>query len=213
LLRVPGWHRALGLDPAQTPEFTSTPGQVAFTPDGTKLVVTTKNNRNQIDVFTLDPFGTPSRAPVVTSDAGNVPFAVAFDTFGHLQVAEAGPNAVATYTVHRDGTLTFHGRTATGQAATCWITSTGRELFVGNAGSGTESSYRSDPSGLTGQVTTHTDAGTVDSAASHDGRNLYVQTGAAGIVDEFAIGADGQLTEIGSVVVPGAVGGQGIATA
>lgn len=211
LVRVPAWNRRLGLDPAQAPEFTSTPGQVAFTPDGTKLVVTTKNNLNQIDVFRLDGSGRPSRSPVVTADPGNVPFAVAFDRSGRLQVSEAGPNAVATYTVHRDGSLTFVSRVLTGQTATCWIISTGHELFVGNAGSGNVSKYRAAHSGLVAQGTTATDAGTVDLAASANGRNLYVQTGAAGIVDEFAVGANGALTEIGSVLVPGAVGGQGIA--
>jgi hypothetical protein len=56
-----------------------------------------------------------------------------------------------------------------------------------------------------------TDAGSVDSAASPGGRFLYVQTGGAGIVDEFAVSPAGVLTEIGSVNVPGAVGGEGIA--
>src|SRR5262249_27518937 len=51
LIRVPAWHRSLGLDPTLTPEFTHTPGQIAFTPDGSKLVVTTKANGNAIDVF------------------------------------------------------------------------------------------------------------------------------------------------------------------
>src|SRR5262249_27768269 len=37
LVLVPAWHRALGLDPTATPEFTHTPGQVAFTPDGRHL--------------------------------------------------------------------------------------------------------------------------------------------------------------------------------
>jgi hypothetical protein len=37
-----------------------------------------------------------------------------------------------------------------------------------------------------------------------------VQTGANGIVDEFAVGAGGSLTSLGSVVVPGAAGGEGI---
>ena len=41
-------------------------------------------------------------------------------------------------------------------------------------------------------------------------RYLYVQAGAAGIVDEFAIGSGGALTKVGSVTVPGAVGGEGI---
>jgi DNA-binding beta-propeller fold protein YncE len=57
---------------------------------------------------------------------------------------------------------------------------------------------------------TATDAGTVDSAATPDGQYLYVQTGAAGIVDEFATGANGALTKVGSVTVPGAIGGEGI---
>ena len=58
--------------------------------------------------------------------------------------------------------------------------------------------------------TTPTGAGTIDAAASSDGRFLYVQTGAAGAVDAFRIGADGSLTGVGTVTVPGAVGGEGI---
>jgi 6-phosphogluconolactonase (cycloisomerase 2 family) len=176
------------------------------------LIVTTKNNHNQIDVFRLGLFGTPSASPVVTPDPGNVPFAVTFDRSGRLQVAEAGPNAVATYAVNRDGTLTFAGRAATGQSATCWITTTGTQVYAGNAGSGTISRFRADHAGLVSQGTTATDAGTVDLAISPDRRNLYAQTGAAGIVDEFAVSSNGALTKIGSVLVPGAVGGQGIAT-
>lgn len=34
LVPVPFWHRDLGLGASMTPEFTSTPGQVAFSPDG-----------------------------------------------------------------------------------------------------------------------------------------------------------------------------------
>jgi DNA-binding beta-propeller fold protein YncE len=34
LIAMPSWNRALGLDTSQSPEFTSTPGQVAFTPGG-----------------------------------------------------------------------------------------------------------------------------------------------------------------------------------
>ena len=58
--------------------------------------------------------------------------------------------------------------------------------------------------------TTPTDPGTVDAAASRDGRFLYVQTGGQGILDEFAINRDGTLTRIGSAVVPNGVGGEGI---
>ena len=57
---------------------------------------------------------------------------------------------------------------------------------------------------------TSTDAGTVDASASADGRFLYVQTGKNGIVDEFRVNTDGTLTELGSVTVAGAAGGEGI---
>ena len=71
LVLIPAWHRSLGLDPALTPEFTHTPGQIGFTPDGSKIVVTTKANGNSIDVFTLGPGGLPA-GPVVTTEPNTV---------------------------------------------------------------------------------------------------------------------------------------------
>jgi hypothetical protein len=213
LVRVPSWNRPLGLDPNATPEFVSTPGEVAFSPRGDQLIVTTKANGNQIDVFNLDPIGRPSSTPVVTPDPGNVPFAVAFDRTGRVDVAEAGPNAVASFVLHGDGHLTLVGRTATGQAATCWIVSTGAQAYADNAGSGSVSSFDVTTAGLVARGNTPTHGGTIDATLSSDGRNLYVQTGATGTVDEFAVGADGSLTAIGSVTVPGTIGGEGIASA
>jgi DNA-binding beta-propeller fold protein YncE len=212
LVRVPAWHRALGLNPAETPEFTSTPGQVVFSPDGTKLIVTTKNNGNDIDVFAVNAAGRLSARPVVTADPGAVPFGVAFDAGGHLVVTEAGPNALATFTVHRDGALTLVGRVATGQAGTCWVTGTGAAFYASNAGSGSLSGYADAGSGALRPLGhTATDPGTVDAAASPGPPYLYAQTGANGIVDEFAASAGGSLARIGSVTVPGAAGGEGIA--
>ena len=209
LVRIPAWHRGLGLDPTQTPEFTSTPGQVVFTPDGSRLLVPTKGGTSSIDVFRVGPSG-PS-APTVTSLPGAVPFSVAFDAAAHVAVAEAGPNAVATFRLGRDGRLTELDSAPTGEAATCWIVSAGGTLYLSNAGSGTVSRFAVDRLGaLTGLGTTATDAGTVDAAASSDGSFLYVQAGAAGIVDAYRIGAGGSLTRVGSVTVPGAVGGEGI---
>jgi hypothetical protein len=49
--------------------------------------------------------------------------------------------------------------------------------------------------------------------AAAGGRFVYVQAGAAGIVDEFVVGTNGVLTAIGSVTVPGAAGAEGIAAA
>lgn len=210
LLPVPSWHRPLGLDPTLSPEFTTTPGQVAFTPDGRKLVVTTKGNGSDIDVFAVNRFGGLSSQPVVNPDPGQVPFAVSFDTGGHLVVAEAA-NAVATFTINADGTLALVDREPTGQSATCWIVRNGSSFYASNAGSASLSGYSDDGSGaLTALGNATTDAGTVDAAVSSDGRYLYVQTGANGIVDAFRIGTGGSLTQIGAVTVPGAAGGEGI---
>jgi hypothetical protein len=211
LVLVPAWHRALGLDPTAAPEFTHTPGQIAFTPDGSALVVTTKANGNDLDVFAIDAHGAPARTPVVTLDDGAVPFGVTFDARGHLAVAEAGTNAVATFTLKHDGKLTLVSRTATGQAATCWITGVGDTLFASNAGSANLSGFRDGGRTLTALGNTSTDAGTVDATTSSDGPFLDAQTGGAGVVDEFRLGHDGSLTALGSVTVPGAVGGEGIA--
>ena len=211
LVKVPAWHRDLGLNTALTPEFTTTPGQVAFTPDGSKLVVTTKNNGDDIDVFTVGPLGGLSATPVVNADPGNLPFGVSFDAAGHLAVAEAGDNAVATFTVRPDGTLSLVSRAATGQAATCWIVADGSALYASNAGSGTLSGYSDAGDALQSLGTAGTDAGTVDAAVTPGGQYLYARAGAQGIVDEYHVSPGGSLTEIGSVTVPGAAGGEGIA--
>lgn len=211
LVRIPQWRRGLGLDPGRTPEFTSTPGQVAVTPDGRHLVVTTKNGADTVEVFALGPWWLSSR-PTVTSLPGTVPFAVAFDPAAHLILAEAGTDSVASFTVERDGGLTQLDSSATGQAATCWIVAVGRRLYLSNAGSATVSQYVVGRHGrLTARGTVRTDAGTIDAAASADGRYLYVQAGKAGIVDEYRITDDGTLMPIGAVTVPDAAGGEGIA--
>ena len=85
--------------------------------------------------------------------------------------------------------------------------------MASNAGSADLSHFQEQPfSGILALAgETPTDAGTVDASASPDQQFLYVQTGANGIVDEFQVGSGGSLTAIGSVTVPGAVGGEGIA--
>jgi 6-phosphogluconolactonase (cycloisomerase 2 family) len=210
LVPLPGSNRALGLNPTETPQFTSTPGQVAFTPDGSQLIVTTKNNGNDIDVFQVGFAGYLSQSPTVNAEPGTVPFGITYDTAGDLVIAEAGTNALQTFSVAGNGTVTAIDQLTNGQAALCWVAPAGQYLFASNAGSGTETGYSSASGQLTLIGNTGTDAGTVDATATPDGQFLYVQTGGAGIVDEFSVGAGGSLTSLGSVTVPGAVGGEGI---
>jgi 6-phosphogluconolactonase (cycloisomerase 2 family) len=213
LIPIPSWHRSLGLDtsaPGQPDEFTSTPGQIGFTPDGRTLLVSTKNGGNTVDAFRVGIFG-PAPRPVITSLPGTVPFGFDFDSRGHLVLTEAGTNAVVTFAVRRSGALSQLDSSPTGQAATCWIVAAHGNLYASNAGSATVSRYTTSRSGaLTAHGTAATDAGTVDAAGSSDGRYLYVQAGAAGIVDAYRINANGSLTATGSVTVPNAAGAEGI---
>jgi hypothetical protein len=156
--------------------------------------------------------GLLSSSPTVNSEPGLVPFAFAFEGDSQVVVSDAGNNAVQTLRLGPGGVLSPISSAATGQSATCWVVADGPLLFAGNAGSGAESGLVDLFGSVSLVSTTTTDAGTVDGAVSPDGRYLYVQTGAAGIVDEFHVGFAGSLAEIGSVNVPDGVGGEGIAT-
>jgi 6-phosphogluconolactonase (cycloisomerase 2 family) len=212
LYPLPGSNRALGLSiPTDTTQFTHTPGQVAFSPDGSQLVVTTKASTNAVDVFRVGPFGQLSPTPVVNVEPGALPFAAAFDAAGNLVVADTGIGSLATYRLSPNGTITQLDAVASTQAATCWVAPAGGYFYTSNAGSATVSGYQDGPVGqlaLLGQ--TATDPGTVDASASTGGQFLYVQAGGTGSVDEFVVNASGSLTAIGSVHVAGAVGGEGI---
>ena len=209
-----GSTRSLGLTiPTDTTQFTHTPGQVAFSPDGSHLIVTTKANAigNDVDVFGVAWDGRLSHAPVVNAEPGTVPFAITFDQAGHLIIGEAGASAVVSFRLHRDGTVSQLDSVANGQPGLCWVTPAGGFVFTGNTASNSTSGYRSSFNGqLTLLGSTPTDPGTVDSTATANGRFLYVQTGGNGIVDEFQIDASGGLSDVGSVTVPDAVGGEGI---
>jgi hypothetical protein len=136
---------------------------------------------------------------------------VTYDAAGHLVVADAGTNALSSFTLRPDGTTTLLDAVGTGAAATCWVAPARGFLYASNAGSATLSGFASSPTGaLTLLGATATDSGTVDASATVDGRYLYVQTGGNGVVDGFKVQGDGRLIPEGSVTVPGAAGGEGI---
>jgi 6-phosphogluconolactonase (cycloisomerase 2 family) len=211
LVPISGSGRALGLNPSATPQFVNTPGQVAFSPNGSQLIVTTKANGNDVDVFRVNPIGRLSKA-AINELPGTVPFALSFDRQEHLLVTEAGPGSLASFELKENGTIAQLDVVTTGQKATCWIVSAGKRSFASNTGSGSLSGFESSVGGqlLTLFSTTSTDAGTTDATIPNGGHFLYAQAGIEGLVDEFSIGPEGALSKIGSVSVPGAVGGEGI---
>lgn len=206
--------RSLGLSNTDPPFFLTSPGQVGFSPDGSQLIATTKGSTNSFEVFGVNANGSLADVPVVDAAATPAPFAFAFDGTGRLVAAEAGINAVTTYELRSDGTLTGPQSQTDGQNALCWITEANGFFFVANAGSASISAYTVGAGGapsLIGVVGS-TEAGAIDLAASPDGRFLYAESGGAGTVDVFAVGSNGSLSKLG--VVTGLPAGlEGIAVA
>jgi len=198
LARLPHASRDLGLGNDSRPEFITAPADIAQTPDGDHVIVTTKAN-NTLDVFPVGEGGGLS-APVRNAAAADVPFALSFDTTGRLVVANAGSSSVSTYAVRKNGTLeTITAAVEDGQAALCWLVGTGSTFFGGNAGSSTISAFAVDAAGtasLTGSpdgVVAHTgggSGGTIDLAVTADERFLYVENSFAGNVEGYRIHAD-----------------------
>jgi hypothetical protein len=196
--------RTLGLANTDPPFFLASPGQVGFTPDGQKLIVTTKGSGSTIDVFAVAPDGRLSATPVQNASATPAPFAFTFDPSSQRLVSgEAGISAVTTYVVGADGTLTDPHSLSDGQVALCWITRVRGFYYVSNTGSNTVSGYTIGAAGVPSLVTptgivAGTEEGPIDSASAGD-QFLYVETGIGGTVDEFRASADGTLTSIGRV--------------
>lgn len=198
---LPGSNRSLGLANSDPPNFLESPGQVGFSPGGSQVIVTTKQSGSDIDVFSVGFAGLLSLHPVLNTSATPAPFSFTFDPAGHLVVTEAGTSSLSVYTLNADDTVTALGSVADGQAALCWVTQVGGFYYGSNAGSATISAFQEGTSGapvLVG-IAAHTEAGTTDSAATPNGRFLYVTNGGAGTLDEFHVNADGTLFEIGSV--------------
>jgi 6-phosphogluconolactonase (cycloisomerase 2 family) len=216
--RVDGGHlhslegsiRSLGLTPVTgTTQFVNTPGQVSFTPNGSQLIVTTKNNGSDIDVFGVHADGRLTATPVRNPSATPVPFGITFDAHDQLVIAEAGTSDVSTYLVRPDGTLATRASVSDAQAALCWITPAQDSFFGANAGSGTVTGFKIDASGHPTVVgNTTVGAGPIDLAASQTGQFLYVQLGGAGSVAELKVNSDGSLTSLGTIT--GHTGMEGI---
>jgi 6-phosphogluconolactonase (cycloisomerase 2 family) len=209
LVPMRGSHRSLGLANEDVPRFDTSPGEVEITPDGRNLVVTTKGN-NTVEVFPLKRNGLPAVAePVVNKSAGNVPFAISFDTSGgRMLIAEAEKSTVTTYRVKHNGKLKVLQRPLpNGQEVLCWLERAGNYFYGGNTGNSTVTGYRMDKQGrlaLTNDVGVATppsakSQGVIDLAVTEDEKFVYVQNALSGTVDGFRVEKNGSLTKVTTV--------------
>jgi 6-phosphogluconolactonase len=184
--------------------------QIAFSSDGSTLVVTEKTT-NLLDTYQVDD-GLAS-APVTHPSSGAVPFGFAFDRHGHAIVSEAS-GAVSSYQIDGSGFSVISPSVVNTQVAACWIaiSKNGKFAYTTNAGSGSISSYAIGADGsltLLNPVAGSTGPGSspVDMAFSINGRYLYALGAGSHTITIFQMNADGSLTSTGSVSVPvGVVG-------
>jgi 6-phosphogluconolactonase len=196
------------------PLLGSGPAQVAFSPNGSELVVTEKGT-STLDTFEVGPHGY-AQPGVSSPSAGGTPFGFQFDSLGRAFVSEAAGSA-SSYTVDASGAHTISGAVVTHQAAPCWlvVTPNGSWAYTANAGAGTISGFSIaadgsiallDGSGATG--TFGAGSHPLDEAVSTDGQFLYVLVDGHHTIGGFRINADGSLTALGEVgtLPAGAVG-------
>ncbi len=186
--------------------------QVAFTPDGTTLVVTEKGT-TKIDTYTMNVDGTPN-GPTIQSAAGPGPFGFAFDAQAHLFCSEITQSSASSYTVSGGIVHPVTAKLKDMGKAACWAACTHdpglpqQYGYVSNTNSDSISGYviSSDghlslvnPDGRTAMLPRG--AFLLDLVVSSDSKYLYVLEGKLPGIAAFAIQTDGNLTAL-----PGATG-------
>jgi 6-phosphogluconolactonase len=179
------------------------PAEVAFSPDGRRLVVTEKNT-NLLDVYAVDANGAASGRTSVAS-AGGTPFGFSFGLRNELFVSEATGSA-SSYVLGAGPLSLVSGAVSTHQGAPCWalVTNDGRFGFTGN-GAGSVSAFTIAPDGSIGLVdaggaSAVISGGVNDIALSGNSGYLYVlQTGGVQAIHAFRIQSDGHLVALGPV--------------
>ena len=184
--------------------------QIAFSSDGSTLVVTEKST-NLIDTYVVENglAGPPTSNP----SAGATPFGFAFDRHGHAIVSEAS-GSVSSYSIANGEFNVISPAVVNTQVAACWIaiSNNGKYAYTTNAGSGSISSYEIAEDGaltLLNPTAGVMGAGSspVDMAFSNNGQTLYALANGAHTINIFQMNADGSLASQGAVSVPvGVVG-------
>ncbi|HEX6842686.1 MAG TPA: beta-propeller fold lactonase family protein [Stellaceae bacterium] len=217
-----------GLNP---PSFARSPAQIAFSPDGTQLVVTIKGT-NTIDVFPVDKSGSAGSPTVTQASLPALPtyFGVDFAGNGDLLAVEmfggatsipaGGVGAVSSFAVDTAGDLTaisaHIGDGGTAPAAVAVEPIVGRLAYVSNNLSASISSYTVGSNGvltlLNGTAAAASGPNDLATAAEGNSSFLYVVSAGTGRVDAFRINGDGSLTAItGGGGLPAGRSAQGLA--
>jgi 6-phosphogluconolactonase len=185
------------------------PAQVAFSPDGS-MVVVTERGTDSVVTFEVAPDGTFGASHEIASQ-GPTPYGVAFTSGGTLVVTEAfraekGAAAASSYAIV-DGVL--EPRTPSvgnGRSEICWavITPDDRFAFTTNFADGAVSRFAIAGDGTlsledaAAGISVDGMPGLRDEDLSRDGRFLYAIDADGGRIYGWSVGADGTLEPVGS---------------
>lgn len=190
------------------------PGQIAFSLDGSLLVVTEKGT-DQIVTYAVASglAGNPTPQP----SRGQTPFGFAWSPSGQLLVSEAfggspGLGAASSYSMGSNGTLSVVSPSlGSGQGAPCWVVYANGHAYTTNTASDTISAYTVGSDGtltldqLDG-IAAQTAGGPIDADASDGNGFLYALNARGDSLGIYAIAANGALTrmpELGGISVNG----------
>jgi 6-phosphogluconolactonase len=193
----------------QALESGADPAQVAFSPDGS-MVVITQRGTDSIGTYEVTAGGTFG-APRMIASQGPTPYGFAFTSGGTLVVTEAfraekGAAAASSYAIV-DGSLEPRtGSVGNGRSEICWavVTPDDRYAFTTNFADGAVSRYAiaADSSlsleDATAGIAVDGMTGLRDEDLSSDGRFLYVIDADGGRIYGWSVGAGGTLEPVGS---------------
>jgi len=188
-------------------DITALPAQIAFSPDGSTLLVTEKIT-SKISSFSLDANGAVTNA-VYTNSVGEEPFGFDFSRGRYMIVSNAfqGADNASTCTSYTNLSWNIsdvNGSVANHQSASCWVKTTkyGRYAFVANAKSNNLVTYYINPWGAIYYLpwsAAATGAGPIDVTVSDNNLFVYNINSGDHTITEFIRGFAGTLKSIGIV--------------
>jgi 6-phosphogluconolactonase len=207
-LNAEGIERAEG-DDQELAASDADPAQVAFSPDGS-MVVITQRGTDSIVTYEVAPDGTFGASSEIASE-GPTPYGFAFTSGGTLVVTEAfgaekGAAAASSYAIEDGSLVARSSSVGNGRSEICWavVTPDDRFAFTTNFADGAVSRYAIASDGslsledATAGISEEGMPGLRDEDLSSDGRFLYAIDADGGRIYGWSVEADGALETVGS---------------
>jgi 6-phosphogluconolactonase len=185
------------------------PAQVAFSPDGSMLVITERGT-DSIEMYMVEADGTFGASQAISSQ-GPTPYGFAFTSRGALVVTEAfraekGAAAASSYAIVNGSLVPRTSSVGNGRSEICWavVTPDDRFAFTTNFADGAVSRWAIAADGslsledATAGIAVDGMTGLRDEDLSSDGRFLYTIDADDGRIYGWSVETEGSLGPVGS---------------